>query len=90
MKDFLISLPHTTQALGSITTGVGVWGLVVGNQGDYDIITGSNTISAAAVLLVAGVITLAIAAIGICGGWGMWRPLLIIVSWEHSEYHTNI
>ena len=68
------------KALGAITTAVGIWGLVIGSQGDYDIITGDNTISAAAILLSAGVITLVMAAVGICGAWGMWRPVLIIVS----------
>jgi hypothetical protein len=66
--------------LGAITTGIGVWGLVVGSEGDYDVITGNNTLSTAAVLLAAGVITLLIAALGICGAWGMWRPILIVVS----------
>ena len=63
-----------------MTTGIGIWGLVVGKEGDYDVITGDNTISAAAVLLSAGAITLVIAAVGICGAWGMWRPVLIVVS----------
>ena len=41
---------------------------------------GHNTISAEAVLLTAGVITLVIAAVGICWAWSMWGPVLIIVS----------
>ena len=53
---------------------------MIGTQGDYDVITGNNTISAAAVLLAAGGITLVVAGIGICGAWGMWRLALVIVS----------
>ena len=68
------------KVLGAVTLSIGIWGLVVGSEGDYDVITGNNTISAAAVLLAAGIITFLIATIGIIGAWGMWRPLLIIVS----------
>ena len=82
--------PVSTQLLGFVTTGIGIWGLVDGSQGDYDVITGDNTISAAAVLLTAGVITLALAAVGICGAWGMWRPVLIIVSGQQSRFFLYI
>ena len=47
---------------------------------DYDVITGSDTVSFAALLLVGGVITFIVAAVGIVGACAMWRPLLIIVS----------
>lgn len=75
---FFVVCNFVFMALGVITTGIGIWGLVVGSDGNYDVITGNNTISAAAVLLTAGVVTLAIATLGICGACGMWRPILII------------
>ena len=62
-----ISLPSflpplsSLQSVGVVPTGIGIWGLVVGSEGNYDVITGHHTISAAAVLLTAGVVTLVIA-----------------------------
>ena len=47
---------------------------------DYDAITGSETISAAALLLVGGIVTFIVASVGILGACAMWRPLLLIVS----------
>ena len=66
------------QAIGAIAFGIGVWGVVVGT--DYAVITGDETVSAAALLLVGGIITFAMATIGIIAACFMWRPLLIIVS----------
>lgn len=64
--------------VGAIAFAIGVWGVVVGS--DYSVITGDETVSAAALLLVGGVITFAVAAIGIVGACAMWKPLLLIVS----------
>ena len=64
--------------LGALVFSIGVWGAVVGS--DYDVITGNDTVSSAALLIVGGVITMVIAAVGIIGAWGMWRPLLVLVS----------
>ena len=60
--------------------------MVVGT--DYDVITGSDTVSAAALLLVGGIVTFVVATVGIIGACAMWRPLLIIVSC-HTHTHTN-
>ena len=54
--------------------------MVDGSNSDYDLITGNDTVSGAALLLVSGIITLAIAVVGIIGACAMWRPLLVIVS----------
>lgn len=64
--------------LGAITFSIGVWGVVEGSDNDYDLITGNETVSGAALLLVSGIITLAIAVVGIIGACAMWRPLLVI------------
>ena len=72
------------QTLGAIAFAIGVWGVVVGS--DYDVITGNETVSAAALLLVSGIVTLSVAALGIVGACGMWRPLLVIVSAIVSVY----
>lgn len=61
---------------GAIAFSIGVWGAVVGST--YEVITGSDAVSAAALLVVGGVITMVIAAVGIIGACGMWRPLLVI------------
>jgi hypothetical protein len=64
------------QVLGAIAFAIGVWGIVVGT--DYDVITGSETVSFAALLLVGGIVTFIVASIGIIGACAMWRPLLLI------------
>jgi hypothetical protein len=63
---------------GSALIGFGSYLLYLGNENDYDIITGSSFISGAALLVVAGVFTFVVAAIGILGAAFMWRPVLII------------
>ena len=57
---------------------------------DYDVITGSETVSFAALLLVGGIITMVVASIGIIGACAMWRPLLIIVSHSPSLSLTSL
>jgi hypothetical protein len=69
-------LYHRTQVVGAIAFGIGVWGVVEGT--DYDAITGDETVSAAALLLVGGIVTFAVASVGIVGACGMCRPLLFI------------
>ena len=78
--------PFPTQALGAVTMAIGIWGIVVGGRGGYDIITGENTLAATAILLTAGALTLAVAGLGIWGAWGMWRPILILVSPSTKSY----
>lgn len=56
---------------------------------EYDVVTGSDTLSAAVLLLVGGFITMIVAVVGIVGAFGMWRPLLFIVSGTHTHTHTH-
>jgi small-conductance mechanosensitive channel len=57
---------------------VGIWGVVIAVDGDYEALTGGNLISGAVLLLVAGAITFFVSIIGFCGAVGMWRPFLVI------------
>ena len=59
---------------------MGIWGVVIAVDGDYEALTGGNLISGAVLLLVAGAITFFVSIIGFCGAVGMWRPFLVIVS----------
>ena len=59
---------------------IGIWGVVIAVEGDYEVLTGGNLISGAVLLLVAGGITFMVSIVGFCGAAGMWRPLLVIVS----------
>lgn len=77
---------YSLQALGAIAFAIGVWGVVVGR--DYDTVTGSETVSAAALILVGGLVTMAVSFVGIVGACAMWRPLLVIVR-RHSHTHTQ-
>lgn len=58
----------------------GAWLLYVGEENDYDVITGSSIVSGAALLVLAGGVALVVSAVGMVGAFGMWRPILIIVS----------
>jgi hypothetical protein len=64
--------------LGLLALAVGIWGIVISVDGDYEQLTGSNLISGAVLLLVSGFITIVVAMFGFCGAAGMWRPLLVI------------
>ena len=66
--------------MGSVLIGFGGWLLYLGEDSDFDRITGSEIFSGAALLVAAGGVTFILAAIGIIGACGMWRPFLIIVS----------
>ena len=76
---------HVTspQVLGLLALAVGIWGVVISEEGDYEELTGGNLISGAVLLIVSGFITIVVAMFGFCGAAGMWRPLLVIVS--HSQ-----
>ena len=65
---------------GLLTLAVGVWGVVIAVDGNYEALTGGNLISGAVLLLVAGAITVFVSIIGFCGAVGMWRSFLVIVS----------
>ena len=71
---------YTSQIFGLLALAVGAWGVSVSVNGNYDTLTGGNLISGAVLLLVAGIITVVVAVFGFCGAFGMWRPLLVIVS----------
>ena len=59
--------------------GLGSYLIHLGEENDYSVITGSNIVSGAALLIVGGVITLSVSAIGIIGACGLWKPILFIV-----------
>ena len=60
--------------------GIGLWGVSISVDGDYEVLTGGNLISGAVLLMVAGFITVVVAVCGFCGAAWKWRPLLVIVS----------
>lgn len=66
------------QALGIVVLAVGIWALVA-NQ-DFAVVTGNSIASGAAILIVAGIVTLIICIIGIIGAIFKLRPMLLIVS----------
>ena len=66
--------------LGLLVLAIGVWGVVVVVEGDYQELTGDSLIAGAILLIVAGSLTFFVSFLGFCGAFGMWRPLLVIVS----------
>lgn len=75
---FFILLNCIFVLFAAAIVALGSYLLYLGEENDYSVITGSNIVSGAALLLVAGVITLTVTAVGIVGACGMWRPLLFI------------
>lgn len=71
------------QLLGIVAAAIGIY-LVVQGQEYGEVFTGSNFISGAALLIAAGGITFVVAALGIVAAIGLWRPLLGLVSRQHS------
>ena len=60
---------------------LGAWLLYLREEKDYDVITGSGSIvSGAALLVLGGGVALVVAAVGVVGAVGMWRPVLVVVS----------
>jgi len=56
---------------------VGIYLAVVGNSLSF--LTGGNSYTGgAALLIICGVITVVITGLGILGGIGLWRPILVI------------
>ena len=71
---------HSTyiqQIVGLALIGVGIWLLV--QETDYSFVTDSLYASPAALLIVAGVITVVISIVGVIGALGMWYCVLIVV-----------
>ena len=77
---------YTPQIFGLLALAVGAWGVAVSVNGNYDTLTGDDLISGAVLLLVSGIITVVVAVFGFCGAFGMWRPLLVIVSCYTAIY----
>lgn len=63
-------------ALGIVVFAVGIWAIV--EDMNYSFVTGNNIASGAALLIVAGIITMVICFLGIIGAIFKLRPLLII------------
>jgi hypothetical protein len=76
MLVFFYSLKCVLQVVGAVAFAIGVYGIVMGS--DFDVITGDDVVSAAAILLVGGIVTFIVATIGVIGACAMWRPLLLI------------
>ena len=79
-KGKVISLPPLPppQVLGCVIIGIGSWGIAV--DSDLDFMTRSNIGSGAALLIVAGCLTVIICGLGIVGALFKWRYLLVTVS----------
>jgi hypothetical protein len=64
---------------------LGAWLLYVREEHDYDVITGSGSIvSGASLLVLGGGVAVVVAALGMVGAYGMWRPVIVTVS-KHSH-----
>ena len=72
------------QILGAVLIGVGSWAIARGDT--FSFVTGSNVFSGAALLIVAGIVTVLICATGIFGAIFKLRPILVIVSRSLSVY----
>jgi len=70
--------PSHSQLIGLAILGVGIYLVVVGNNFAF-LTGGGNFTSGAALLIICGVITVVITGLGILGGIGLWRPILVIV-----------
>ena len=57
--------------------------LLVSNQ-SFAFVTGSTILSGAVIILIAGIVTAIIAALGFLGALFKWRPLLLIVSFVYD------
>ena len=64
--------------LGAGIAAVASWLIYLGEQHNYSVITGHTMLSGAALLLVAGAITMVVSGVGILGACAMWRPVLFI------------
>ncbi len=66
------------QILGIVVFSIGVWAIVA--ESDFSFITGNAIVSGAAILIVAGIVTIIICVVGILGAIFKARPLLAVVS----------
>lgn len=67
-----------SQILGIIALAIGAWAIATGNT--FGFLTGSQIIGGAAILIIAGGVTVIIAALGILGALCKIRFLLVAVS----------
>lgn len=65
--------------LGIIGFSIGVWQVVAADDA-YEFITGSDTVSGAAISIVVNIFVIGIGVVGVLGALFKWRPLLLIVS----------
>lgn len=77
---YLPSLPRgcLLQLIGLAILGVGIYLQVVGNN--FAFLTNNTLVTGAALLIICGVVTVVITGLGVVGGIGLWRPILVIVS----------
>ena len=74
-----------TQVISLAVFALGAWLLYVREEHDYDVITGSGSIvSGASLLVLGGGVAVVVAALGMVGAYGMWRPVIVTVS-KHSH-----
>ena len=70
---------HThTQLIGIALLGLGIYLLASGN--DLQFITGNQYANGGALILIAGIITVIIAVVGLIGAAGMWPCVIVFVS----------
>ena len=78
---------YTKQVISLAVFALGAWLLYVREENDYDVITGSGSIvSGASLLVLGGGVAVVVAALGMVGAYGMWRPVLVTVS-THPHQH---
>ena len=75
-------VPSFLQLLGLAAVGIGIWVLVEGN--DYDYFLDGAVVIGGTILIIAGVVTIVISAVGILGAIFKLRLLLVIVSINES------
>ena len=70
---------HThTQIIGLALIAGGAY--LIASGSNLSFLTGNGIASGAAIIIICGGVTLIITAIGLLGAFGLWRPLLVIVS----------
>jgi len=78
---------HTcTQLIGLALIAGGAY--LIASGSNLSFLTGNGIASGAAIIIICGVVTLVITGIGLLGAFGLWRPLLVIVSekkWHNSS-----
>ena len=76
---FINNVQMHTQTFGFALIGIGISILVTGADINYSRIVGSSIIPAAALLVVAGVLTIIVCSFGILGAGAGWQRMLVVV-----------